>query len=48
MLEAELVVGRVEHVHLVRVFGAEPVHVHRLGLADPVAARHRLSSRMNE
>ena len=42
VLEAKLLVGRVEEVHLVRVTRHEPVDAHKLRLADAVAARLRL------
>ena len=39
MLEAELLVGRIEEVHLVRISRHQPVDAHELGLADAMAAR---------
>ena len=42
VLEAELLVGQLQHVVLVRALGAELVHLHGLGLADAVHARHGL------
>ena len=39
MLESELLVGRIEEVHLVRVARHQPVDAHELGLADAMAAR---------
>ena len=42
MLEAQLLVGRGQHVHLVRVARDQLIDLHRLRLSDAVAARHGL------
>jgi outer membrane receptor protein involved in Fe transport len=42
MLEAELLVGRIEEVHLVRISRDELVHVDRARLPDAMATRPRL------
>lgn len=42
LVQTQLQTGLVKHLPLVRVAGDEPVHFHRLPLANPVAASLRL------